>query len=312
MRIVFVLVLACSIAFGFLSADALSGGGQHYPNGAEGFLCGVAPGPGAYMVNYSAWYTASRLNLDNGNEQKGLDFHVNVFVDAPRFLFFPGLRILGADYGFYFALPIYYADLKTSYMGFDLIRDHSSGMADLVFSPLILGFHSRDKKRHMIIGFDVYAPNGHYDPFHPATTIMARNHWTFEPNMALSWILSHGIDLSAKFILDFHTENDDYVDIMLNKGSLRPGKEFHFDYALGIPLSEKIRLGMNGFYYQQIEDDKIDGKAISDERGFVWALGPAIKYSGTRWSLIFKQQFEIASRNRPQGSFSWMKFQFEF
>jgi len=295
-----------------LAFSALAGGGQHYPNGAEGFLCGIAPGPGAYMVNYTAWYNASRFNFDNGDEKDNLDFHVNILVDAPRFIFFPGKRILGGDYGFYFALPLYYADLKTSYSGLDLGSDHASGLADLVFSPLILGYHSKDQKKHLILGLDLYAPNGHYDPRHPATTIIARNHWTFEPNVAFSWIFLHGIDLSAKFLFDFHTENDDYLDMFGRQGTLRPGKEIHFDYALGIPLSEKIRIGLNGFYYQQIEDDELNGREIADQRGFTWALGPAFKYSSDKWALIFKHQVEISSRNRPLGSFSWMKFQLAF
>ncbi len=49
---------------------ALAGGGQHYPNGAEAFLIGIAPPPGFYVKDYNYFYTADKLKDNSGNTVK--------------------------------------------------------------------------------------------------------------------------------------------------------------------------------------------------------------------------------------------------
>ena len=55
----FILVLLPFFAF--------AGGGQHYPNGAEAMLIGVAPPPGFYLKNYFYFYTANKLKDNSGD-----------------------------------------------------------------------------------------------------------------------------------------------------------------------------------------------------------------------------------------------------
>lgn len=287
------------------------GGGQHYPNGAEGFLCGIAPDPGLYLVNYTTWYTSSSLRDNHGNDLKKLDFHLNLIADAPRLLYFPKFKILGASYGIYLTVPIYHANIKLKAGGFSLMNDSSSGTGDLVFSPLILGWHFQEIL-HWVFSFDISPPSGHYDARHPATTILSRNIWSFMPNLSVTWLVGPGIDISLKFLSEFHTKNHEYRTLFGQKAELEPGAEFHVDYAVGLPLSPDLRVGINGFFYQQLQDDRINDKTIENDRGRVFAIGPAARYSWKSWAVIFKEQFEIWVRNRPKGNISWIKIQHHF
>ncbi len=289
----------------------MAGGGQHYPNGAEGFLCGIAPGPGLYLVNYTTWYSASSYRDDSGDDIKDIDFHVNVVAEAPRLLYFFDYKIFGAIYGVYLTVPAYYANVKLTKGAFKIIDDSFSGTGDLVFSPLILGWHYK-RLLHWIFSFDINAPSGHYNGRHPATTIISRNIWSFMPNLSATLIVGPGIDISMKFLYEFHTNNQKHINFLGQKATLEPGSELHIDYAVGIPLSRDLRIGINGFFYQQLEDDKINKKNVKNDRGRAFAIGPAVKYAGEDWAIILKEQFEIWVKNRPKGNVTWLKIQYRF
>ncbi len=306
------IFLAFLIVYIIFSGKALATSGQRYPSGAEDFLCGVAPGPGLYLVNYSYWYSSSSLRDNDGHDVKVLKFNANIWVDAPRFLYFFPKKIFGAIYGVYVTAPIYYADIETKSHGMKIVGDHTSGIGDIVFSPLILGWHF-GKRLHFIFSFDINAPTGHYDGKNLATTIISKNYWTFQPNISFSWIIGPGIDVSGKFIYEFHTDNDEYlIPPFFYKTTYSPGSGINLDFAFGVPINPNLRIGLNGFFYEQLKDDKIKGVAIKDKKVRNFALGPAIKYSGENWAVIFKEQFEIFAKNRPKGNVTWFKIQYQF
>ena len=49
MRRIFGVCLAVTMLF---SGQAIAGGGQSYPNGAEAFMSGAIPPPGVYFLDY--------------------------------------------------------------------------------------------------------------------------------------------------------------------------------------------------------------------------------------------------------------------
>ena len=51
---------------------------------------------------------------------------------------------------------------------------------------------------------------------------------------------------------------------------------------------------------------------MPDNKGMVVAVGPQAKYSHENMSFIFKYQFEVEARNRPQGNNFWAKFVYAF
>ncbi len=89
---------------------ALAGGGQHYPNGAEAFLIGIAPPPGFYVKEYNYWYTADKLKDNSGNTVKlqnagqELD-RLNVYGVIPRFIWISKLNLLGGFMACIFLFP---------------------------------------------------------------------------------------------------------------------------------------------------------------------------------------------------------------
>ena len=95
---------------------AFAGGGQHYPNGAEAMLIGVAPPPGFYLKNYFYFYTANKLK-DNSGDTMSLSSHgvgldrLNVYGFIPRLIWISKLNFLGGFYGQHLFVPLLNVDM---------------------------------------------------------------------------------------------------------------------------------------------------------------------------------------------------------
>lgn len=62
-----------------------------------------------------------------------------------------------------------------------------------------------------------------------------------------------------------------------------------------------MRLGLNGYYLQQLSDDRIDGNEQSRSKERVLGIGPGLKYTYERLSLYLNTYYETAAENRPEG-----------
>jgi hypothetical protein len=148
-------------------------------------------------------------------------------------------------------------------------------------------------------GLDIYCPSGEYDKNRVAN--IGRNYWTFEPIVAGTYISDSGYEVSAKFMYDFNTRNDD--------SGYRSGQEFHVDYALGKKIGN-LSLGAGGYYYQQTTDD--DAATGKLDKGMTVSIGPQLKYDYKNMSFAVKYLFEVDTYNRPEGNNLWAKFTYAF
>nr|HPG72462.1 transporter [Syntrophales bacterium] len=215
---VVVLVAAAALASPALATE---GGGGAYPNGAEGFMAGALPPPGTYFINYLTYYTASKFKDNNGNDAPG-DFKLKVAADVLRFVHVTNYKVLGANWAVHAFIPIAYQDVSVP--GRD---DDRFGLGDIIIDPIILGWHSRNV--HVTVGLDIYIPTGSYNKDRLAN--IGRNYWTFEPVLGVTFLSDGGFEVSAKFMYDINTENDDT--------KYRSGQEFHVDYTVGYHIGKE-------------------------------------------------------------------------
>jgi len=293
-RKVFILVALLALCGSLLTAGhstATEGGGSAYPNGAEGFMAGAAPPPGTYFINYFDWYSADSFKDTNGNNL--FPFKADIFANTVRLIHITGKQLLGGYWGMHIFVPLLKVDVHESPGG----SDHREGLGDIIVNPLILSWHG--KNWHAVSGLDIYCPTGVYDRDRVAN--LSRNSWTFEPVVAGTYVTDDGYEVSAKFMYDFDTRND--------LTSYRSGQAFHVDYTLAKKF-DNLSVGAGGYYYQQITDD--DAPTGTLGKGMTVSIGPQVKYDYKNMSFVAKYQFEVDSRNRPQGDNLWVKFVYAF
>jgi hypothetical protein len=288
-----VLVGAVALA---VPALATEGGGGAYPNGAESFMVGALPPPGTYFLNYLTYYQASSFKDNNGNDLP-VKFNLKATADVLRFVHVTKTDILGANWAVHAFIPVAYMDVEMGPRS-----DDRFGLGDIIIDPFILGWHS--KNFHVTTGLDIYIPTGSYNQDRLANT--GRNYWTFEPIVAFTYLSDGGFEISAKFMYDFNTENEDT--------NYQSGQEFHFDYTIGYHINKQWAVGIGGYYYQQTTDDELNGAKVGSDgfEGRVFAIGPVAQYNYKNMSFTAKWQPEFEARNKPEGNKFWFNFVYAF
>jgi hypothetical protein len=305
----------------FVPVSTQAGGGQHYPNGVEAFLIGVLPPPGFYIKEYNFFYTANKLKDNSGRtltiERDGAELdRLNVYGIIPRFIWVSKLNILGGSYGQHLFIPLLKQDLKLDVAtpgGPVDLNERREGVYDLIYSPFIWGWHSKEGLLHTVAALDIFIPVGPYDKKN--LNNVGKNFWTFEPVLALTGFLPWDKNLSAsiKLMYDFNTKNTSFsispsVAAKIGNPALAgldsditPGQEFHFDYSVAYAITKNFRAGIAGYFYQQTTDDKTDFGTVENDKGRVFAIGPGAWYTYKNWIFESHVAFETAVKNRPQG-----------
>ncbi|WP_172683713.1 SphA family protein [Desulfosarcina cetonica] len=277
-------------------AHATENGGSAYVGGNEDFMAGALPPPGNYPILYNVYYTADKLMDDDGDEQP-IDFDLNVYASVLRFIHVTEIKLLGADLAWHVIVPFIKQDLEIGVANFD---ESSSGIGDIEFSPLVLGWHF-SKNMHLIGAVDVWAPVGSYDEKDPSS--ISRNYWTMAPILAPTYISDSGFEVSAKiqYLINFENSDTEYTS----------GNELVIDYLIGQHVGN-WNFGVNGLIYKQITDDDQDGDTVDANKGQCISIGPAIQYNYKNMFFNAKAQFDTAVRNRPEGQKYWIKFMYAF
>ncbi len=297
---------------------------ETYPNGAEAFMVGAAPPPGLTYINYFYFYSADELKDSDGDDSKLLD-RLTVFGDVERFIWISKKKIFNANYGQHFFLLFVDAtlDLDGSFgpEGGDEYED--SDIPYLIWSPMLLTWHLMGGKLHTVLDIaDIYIPL--YNQDNDNFMSLGRNYWTFEPVFAITYLPTPAWEFSAKFMYDFNTRQENYSPGPPVKIDRTPGQEFHMDFNMSYGVNPDLRIGLSGYYYRQVTNDKFHGtdkypaplKAVLDsiegEQGQVWALGPGIWYKHGKFMLTLRSQFEFEAKNHPEGYNVWLKFIYPF
>lgn len=294
-------------------AGGLPGSGGHYPNGAEDFAVGALPPPGTYLVNYMILAQKNSLRDNSGNGLPA-DFNASVFAEVPRLIYVSPFSLFGASLAAHVFVPFYSADVTSSSTAIPPLNfdKNDKGVGDIIFSPLVFGWHF-GPELHAVFALDMWAPTGNYDKNNLATQILSKNHWTFEPVLAVSY-LKEGFDASLKLMYDFNTSNDDYLHPAGITGKLDPGQEFHFDWALGYGLKNGLSGGLIGYNFWQTTDDEFNGAKVTDSRSQVGGIGVGIKYWPKMgpFSMTFKQYWEYGAKNIATGPQTQFKISYAF
>lgn len=269
-------------------------GAQQYPLGAENFMAGALPPAGSYFVNYFGYYNGAYRD-DGGHKVPGVK--VNAVFDALRYIYVSDHKIFGGDWGFHAIIPFVSQDLSVPNPAFD--NDRIFGLGDITIDPFIIAWHL-PQDWHFTVGLDINVPTGRYDKKDPTASI-GSNYYSFEPIFAFTYLNKGGLEVSAKLMYNFKTENDD-----TNYDS---GDDFHMDYLVGQHLGPWT-LGVGGYYLKQTEDDEQNGRTVGSDgnRAQVFAMGPAVKYDYKGMSFIGTWDHEMGVENYFQGDKFYFKF----
>jgi hypothetical protein len=275
--------------------------------GLTSFMDGGPPsGPGFYFQNYLQYYSANRLNDNNGNRLPlpRTDLHVtdNVF----QIIYLTTKKVLGGNLGFTAILPVVLqADIDDG-LG-NLVLKGQTGVGDLFIAPAIQydPIMRKDGKTPLFVqrlDFDVLVPTGKNDNGYAVNP--GGNFWAFNPYWAATlWITSKWTSSIRLHYLWNGKNNHPNVAFGPEAYISQAGQAVFANIATDYEITEKLRLGINGYFFNQFTDTKVNGVDVPNRREKVWAIGPGMLYTITKNQFLFLNlYFEQDARNRPQGT----------
>jgi hypothetical protein len=283
-------LLSLVASFGPQLAHATEGGADNIGKGSEGFFAGMLPAPGWYGVLYTNYYHASRLN-DNHGDSSVPGFELSVEALAGRLFYMSDATVAGGRLGL-FAIGSF-AGLQSEA---GATSAHRNGIGDITLGPTLgwdLGAF------HPLVAVDLVLPVGSYASDRALNT--GGNYYSVRPIFAFTHLSDGGLEVSAKFTYTFNLRN--------HETDYRSGQLFHVDYSASLPVTQDLRVGVNGYYLTQTTDDIQRSQAVNGDgnRARVAAIGPAMHYQFQKVGMDLKVLQEFGARNHTEGSSVWAK-----
>lgn len=255
----------------------------------------IRPSPGFYFFQYAHYYYANKFTDCKGLQLKG--------VDHPHFNYLSGVTelvyqteddfIFNAAGGLSLVIPyILYSHIDKNKLG---IKDKGAGLSNieiggyLQWKPII--YKDRPLFVHRLeVDFIPKLKNKDLiNVIYPAANFnRIENYWaaTFyiTQKLALSWRLNY-----LKCFKDKKTQ-------------IKIGDVFYANYSLVYETIKNLWLGINGYYLQQLQNNKSFDQIIPNTKERVVGLGPGAAYFFSKYFVFFAHlYFESNVRNRPKG-----------
>ncbi len=148
----------------------------------------------------------------------------------------------------------------------------------------------------------IVAPWGTHDD---STVVSAgRHYWSFDPSFSHTYLSESGWDVSTTVGFMINLENS------LPGPNYESGDEAHIDALIGKHIGENFALGVAGYWYHQLTDDKgpIPRPLELGYQGDSTGYGPVIMFGNKNVSVVAKWIYENYADNRLRGDLYLLSF----
>jgi anthranilate 1,2-dioxygenase (deaminating, decarboxylating) large subunit len=260
--------------------------------GFTSFMDGAPPaGPGFYFTEYISYYTADELaNLAVPNPD------IDVWVSLNQFIYQSNTPVLlGGKWGLDVIVPLVCIDSTP-------LPDNGGGLGDILVGPYLQWDPIMGKNGPIFmhrVELQTIWPTGKYDDqkaLNPGS-----NFFSFDPYWAGTYFITPQWTASWRLHYLWNAENDEpFVGFMANES--QAGQAFHANFATSYELvPKKLRLGINGYYFDQLTDSKFNDEDTNDDEE-VFAIGPGALVSFSQNTHLFlNAYFETGAEFRSEG-----------
>lgn len=257
--------------------------------------------PGWFLQEFPNYYRADELKNSQGNSVPGSN-DLTSFSTTTHIAYVSQQRVLGGWLAAEVLQP--WVDLDVRLAG---ASSRVRGFGDLTvgagvqWAPKEIGsgvFASR-------FVLDVGVPTGQYSDTQPVN--VGNNFVVVDPYYALTYERGK-VELSARLHYLWNSVNHEPF-VGLGANSVQPGQAFHMNYSVSYEVISHVRVGFNGYWLQQLTDDKVNDINVPHSLERTVGLGAGIQiFSGRDTWIHLNGYKETDVRNRAQGSSVTLRF----
>ena len=214
--------------------------------GFTSFLDGGPPaGPGHYIQEYLQFYSADKL-------ADGPPGEVDATILMNQYIYQSDQELFGGGkWGLNVMLPVVSLDENSP-----ALEDNGTGLGDLLIGPYLQWDPIMGEQGPLMLNrieFQLILPTGDYEETKQLN--QGGNHFSFNPYWAATVFLGPKATVSWRLHYLWNGENDDFL-----AGDLEPGQAVHANFAAAYEvLPKQLRVGLNGYFFEQISDTKVAG-----------------------------------------------------
>jgi hypothetical protein len=296
--------ILAALAAGALIVSASASYGYDLPAvnlGFTSFLDGIPPaGPGLYFAQYVQYYTADAFMGGTGSKLPLPNPDLEAWISLTQLIYQWDTPVCGAQPGLDIILP--YADIDAEY-GADgpFPRANSGGFGDLLVGPYLqwVKMGPNGPRYAHRIEAQMLFPTGKYDEdreINPGSNV-----FSFNPYWAGTLFFGPNCEVSTRIHYLWNAENDDPADSSQAR-DVQAGQAVHANFAASYGLNQMVRVGVNGYYLQQLTETEVDGNDVDNSEEQVLGIGPGALVSFSQHTHLFvNAYFESEVENRTEG-----------
>lgn len=267
--------------------------------GFTSFLDGAPPaGPGFYFVEYISYYTANEI--PGVALPPGTDVDISVWASLNQFLYQSDTPVLfGGKWGLDVIVPLVNIDSRVE--PGDLVCDNGGGLGDILVGPYLQWDPIMGEKGPIFmhrVELGIICPTGEYDK--EKSLNPGSNFFSLDPYWAGTYFITPKLSASWRLHYLWNGKNGDLDPE--NGNESQAGQAIHANFAASYELvPKKLRLGVNGYYLDQVSRSTVDDVDIGvDERVLAFGPGALVSFSQNT-HLFLNAYFETQANDRAEG-----------
>jgi hypothetical protein len=258
--------------------------------------------PGWFLQEFPDYYHADKLKDSQGATVPGRN-ELTVFSTTTHVVYVSQQHFLGG---------LLAVEALQPWVDLDVRLANGTSSRVRAFGDLTLGAGLQWEPKEIWRGvfvhrfvLDVGVPTGKYSDTQPVN--VGNNFVVVNPYYALTYETGK-LELSARLHYLWNSVNHEPF-AGLGANTVQPGQAFHMNYSVSYEVITHVRLGFNGYWLQQLTDDKVDGTNLPHSLERTVGLGAGIQiFSGGDTWIHLNGYKETDVRNRAQGSSVTVRF----
>jgi hypothetical protein len=277
--------------------------------GFTSFLDGGPPaGPGLYYTQYLQYWESDSFKDHSGSDAlpsfAGED--LDAWISLSQFIYQSDQSVLwGGKWGLDMIVPVVSLDLEYDVSNSAFPQDNGTGVGDILVGPFLQWDPVMGEKGPIFmhrVELQVTVPTGKYSTNKELNP--GANAYTFNPYWAGTLFVTPKWTATTRIHYLWNGKNDDPGRYYPLADDTQAGQAIHANFAMAYEvMPQKLRVGINGYYLQQVTDSEVDGSKVDKSRERVLGIGPGLLWSLSQEDHLFlNTYFESQAKNRPEGT----------